>query len=539
MVFTSEEKAILNVFFTNTDKDIFAVRPWMPEQEIAILFARYSRNPKDLRRTFLDELYVKSDVLQKVCDVVTTHPELLQVDHPKTRSFFKKFLQDFGHNSVAELGTGHIAVEGVSNIVTKILERRLVSPLEKSTRYVWFDQNSLFMEPTIMKSSHATRYQTAVSGLMSTYQTLIDPMIAFLHAKHKDDPAIARQLAAGKKPKILFRPQACDVLRYLLPGATQTNVGITGHARALDTLIVNMLSQPLQESRDVARDMHDELKLVLPYLIAYSSAHFDQGIDNGYFAQTPELLNDLAKEIIGVAEDIPQVDPVELVYHDPDGEDKVIAAMLYDLRDMHLPKSELLRRVKAMSETDKDRLVDTFFQHRVQPNLFNPDSEFAHQPLRALEDAIVDFDVLMDYGAYRDLQRHRAGTYRVQRLTTLHGYDVPEQIIDAGFEQIYREVIEQAADAHNIIHADLPEEAQYVVPFAFKVRYNMRMNLRSAFYMVELRTKPGGHISYRKIAKDMADHITQVYPRIGKQFHMILDGLDEGSISRVDAKSKE
>ena len=129
--------------------------------------------------------------------------------------------------------------------------------------------------------------------------------------------------------------------------------------------------------------------------------------------------------------------------------------------------------------------------------------------------------MLVDYGAYRDIQRHRIMNQTPQLLTTNHSYDIPEEFEQAGVKSVYTTAMDLAKRAFDAISKDNPLEAQYVVPLGYKMRLLMTMNMREAFHFCELRSKKQGHISYRRVAQQMADEINSRYPEIGK--HMRID----------------
>ncbi|MGI8515129.1 MAG: FAD-dependent thymidylate synthase, partial [Acidimicrobiia bacterium] len=134
-----------------------------------------------------------------------------------------------------------------------------------------------------------------------------------------------------------------------------------------------------------------------------------------------------------------------------------------------------------------------------------------HKPGRALERIVYRFDVVCDFGAFRDLQRHRLMTIEWQRLGTRLGYQCPPELEDAGVAPDFRRVMEQAGEFHQkALSAVGPDGAQYVVPFAFQIRFVVEMNARQAFHLIELRSQPAGHPSYRQVVLEMHRRIDEV-----------------------------
>ena len=138
------------------------------------------------------------------------------------------------------------------------------------------------------------------------------------------------------------------------------------------------------------------------------------------------------------------------------------------------------------------------------------------KPGRAFENVYYTFDILGNLGLYRDLHRHRILTQERQDFTTVHGYDTPQEIEEAGFKSEFDQCMVKAADFYEKIYRDLPSEAQYLVPFAYKIRWYIKMNLREAVHMCELRTMPQGHPNYRFICQEMWRKIAEVHPALAE-----------------------
>jgi len=134
-----------------------------------------------------------------------------------------------------------------------------------------------------------------------------------------------------------------------------------------------------------------------------------------------------------------------------------------------------------------------------------------HKPGRAFERTRYRFDVLADYGAFRDLQRHRLLTIEWQPLSTRHGYVEPAAIEEAGALDDFREVMDRSAALHErLVSAGFGDVAPYAVAMAYRVRFYMDMNAREAMHVIELRTAPQGHPSYRRICQQMHRAIAEV-----------------------------
>jgi thymidylate synthase ThyX len=198
-------------------------------------------------------------------------------------------------------------------------------------------------------------------------------------------------------------------------------------------------------------------------------------------------------------------EPVTLVDYDAPAEEKIIAAILY--ANARHPLEQLLQIAATMSADQRRQILAEHFAKRRHRR---------DKLSRAFENVYYTFDILGNLGLYRDLQRHRILTQERQDFTTVHGYDTPPEIAEAGFKNEFDDCMKRAADLYERIYTDLPAESQYVVPFAYKIRWYMKMNLREALHMVELRTMPQGHPDYRFICQEMWRKIQEVHPALAE-----------------------
>ena len=520
--FTAAEEKSLTPFFTNLSESVFGLK--LPQEVAGALFSRYSRSTKSLRRTFLDEFLgdpelALGDLLGGTAPVSDQSAAL-----KKARAFYDRVLVGYGDDSVAQLGAAHIACERISNVAVKILEdaRIGIAPLEKSTRYVRFDQKdengeyAFYREPRIMASPHAAAYLEAMNLLFETYSRQMDPMIEYvrkslpIEAIDVRDPQTGRALSyqeAHRDEKLkkwaetayrsTVRAQACDVLRGYLPAATLTNAGFFGVGQAFEYLLTKLYSHGLTEPKDLAAAIHRELNALIPSFV--KRARFSK-----YLAGTYDGVRSLAGKVIK-RRSVRPTRPVTLVDYDRQAEEKVVAAILYS-HSRH-PLDELRKLVGKMRSNQRKRVLDEYLQRR---------SSRRDKPGRALEQVYYTFDICGNLGLYRDLHRHRVLTQERQDFTTAHGYDTPLEIEEAGFKSDFDRCMKKAAEVYEKIYRDLPYEAQYVVPFAYKIRWYMKMNLREAVHVGELRTMPQGHPDYRFIVQEMWREIQEVHPALAE-----------------------
>ncbi len=481
--FTPEERAALGPYFTDLDGSVFALTN-LPDTVKGALFARYSRSAKSLRRLFLDEFVGELNALP------TAAPE---VGVERAERLYARVFTEYGDDSVAQLGGAHLACEGVSNVVTKVLEwGRLMSYLEQSTRYIPYlsrpGDRWRYLVPTEL-TSHPLRqtYVEVLDSAFETYARWLEPLEDYFRTRHP--PAGSD---SDRVYRAAIRAKALDVLRGLLPAATQSNVGIYGSGQAYEALLLRMRTHPLAEARECASRMLVELRKVIPAFLTRVDKPDRGGRWSDYLAGTRRTMGTLADELLaGVeAEERPEV---TLTDHDPEGEVKVVAAALYGVS--HLPDDQLLKLVRQMGTEERIGVLKTYVGHRTNRR---------HKPGRAFERARYRFDVLTDYGAFRDLQRHRLLTIEWQTLTPRHGYSEPEAIADVGAGNDWHAVMDGSARLYRaLVDGGLPEVAGYAVNMAHRVRFYMDLNAREAMHLLELRSAPQGHASYRRVSQTM------------------------------------
>ncbi|MGH2684605.1 MAG: FAD-dependent thymidylate synthase, partial [Actinomycetota bacterium] len=482
--FTPDEQQILRRYFTNLDRPVFALVN-LPEVVKGALFARYSRSAKSLRRLFLDEFVGELDI--EGDQTIDATVGLRRAEELYDRVFF-----EYGDDSVAQLGGVHLACEQASNLLTKILEwGRLMAYLEQSTRYIPYDTRlggryRYYRDPDLLSSPLGTRYVGDMDRLFDTYAGLVPELCEWFKGAYPKDPSdsdfVYRQA---------IRAKAFDAVRGVLPAASLSNVGIYGTGQGYEALLLRMRAHPLPEARHYADLMLAELRKVIPSFLKRVDLA-DRGVAwSDYLAETREAMEEVAGKLFA-GDEADAAPEVQLVDFDPDGEDKVIAAMLYP--HVNLPESQVDARVRSMSADDRMAVVRAYVGDR---------SNRRHKPGRALERIAYRFDILSDYGAFRDLQRHRMLTIEWQQLSPDHGYVMPAAVESAGCGGRFAEAMERSAGLHDALAPRFPQQAPYAVALAYRLRYSMQLNAREATHMLELRTGPQGHPSYRRVCQEM------------------------------------
>lgn len=488
--FTDEEESILRRFFTNTDRPVFALVN-LPEVVKGALFARYSRTDKSLRRVFLDEFYSEPDVgIQAIAEtsaVGTGAP-----DTRRAERLYNRVFGDYGDDSVAQLGGAHIACEQASNILTKVLEwGRLAAYLEQSTRYIYYDRKlgdryRYTVPPEVMGSDLEGRYRNEMDRQFDTYSAIVRRLTDYFAARFPR--------AEGDSMRVwrsTIRAKACDTARGLLPAATLSNVGIFGTGQAYESLLLRMRASQLAEARDYSDLLLEELRVVIPAFVRRVDVPNRGGAWSEYLRQTADSMEGIARELQDIApKEVPEV---ELTDWDPDAETKLAAAALYAFTN--LPDGQLQELARNMPYEEKARVIRTYAGERRNRR---------HKPGRGAERTSYRFDILSDFGSFRDLQRHRMLTLEWQSLGVSHGYSTPPDIDEAGESAEWHAAMDRMADLHSrLLSACGSGVAQYAVPFAHRLRYVMQMNAREAFHLIELRTTPQGHPDYRRVCQEM------------------------------------
>jgi len=488
--FTPAERARLAPYFTNLDGHVFALTN-LPETVKGALFARYSRSAKSLRRLFLDEF----DDAERA-DAGTLRPDgggaATEKAVARADKLYTKVFNEYGDDSVAQLGGAHIACEYVSNVLTKVLEwGRLMAYLEQSTRYVPYTDTlhgrwRYHIPDEIGPGPLRERYERTMDAAFATYARLIPPLQAYFERRY---PRAAADSEAVHRAAI--RAKALDTLRGLLPAATQSNVGLFGSGQAFEALLLRMRAHPLAEARTCADQMLVELRKVIPAFLTRVDQPARGGVWSRYLAATRDELERIAATLDAGPEPLPA--EVTLTDFDPDGEIKVVAAALYPAST--LSDGRLLEVVRRMTPAKRAEVLAACSGERENRR---------HRPGRAFERTCYRFDIVTDYGAFRDLQRHRLLTLDWQALSPRHGYAEPEAIAECGAADDWARVMGDSRELHDaMVSAGLQPVAPYAVAMAYRVRFYMEMNAREAMHLIELRTAPQGHPAYRRVCQEM------------------------------------
>jgi thymidylate synthase ThyX len=510
--FSEAERAALAPYFSNLNRPTFALLN-MPETVKGALFARYSRYPGTLRRLFLEEF--ASDV-----SPVSVSGE----EGDRAAALYERIFLGYGDDSVAQLGGAHIATEFVSNVLTKLLQRpRLGAYLEQSTRYIAYD--------TPMEGTDAFRYYrdaelgpeyaTAMDSLFGTYSRLLPRVIAwaadaFPRAEGEAEAAHLRALKA----------KALDLLRGLLPAATLSHMGIYATGQTYEQLILHLLAHPLPEARRTGEAILAELKHVIPSFLTRIERP-ERGGEWVSYLQERRAAGDRWAARLGMDETEEPGSSVRLLHVDGD-ETSLLSALVFEHADAD--ETAIRASVERLSADERAAMLS---------DLIGPRHNRRHRPGRGFEALRYRFEIVADYGAFRDLQRHRMLTVQWQSLTPTLGAGVPGQLIDAGVGDEYRAALERSgAEYARLVDAGLGQAAPYALCLGYRIRFILDLNAREAMQLIELRSGREGHPSYRAVAHEMHAQIAAVHPAVAAAMNHV-DTETEPRLERILAEMRQ
>ncbi len=525
--FTEQESEILLRFFTNVDEPVFALIN-LPEVVKGALFARYSRTHKSLRRLFLDEFYNQPEIgIRAILEAPSAWGAELDVN--RAERLYERVFGEYGDDSVAQLGGAHVACEQASNILTKVLEwGRLAAYLEQSTRYIYYDRKlgggyRYLTPPEIRGSSLEGEYRAEMDRQFHAYSALVRRLTEYFGKRFPQSPVDSDLIWRST-----IRAKACDTARGLLPAATLSNLGIYGNGQAYEALLLRMRASPLQEVRDYSSMLLAELRKVIPAFMRRVDLPDRGGKWTDYLRGAAVSMADIAEKLPELSGTPVKTPEVALTDWDSEAETKVAAAALYS--STGLSDGQLMQVAERMTPEERALVIRSYVGERRNRR---------HKPGRGMERVSYRFDVLSDFGSFRDLQRHRMLTIEWQPLGVSHGYSTPPDVVDLGEEDTWNDAMARMAQLHDrTLSLHGTEVAQYTVPFGYRLRYVMQLNAREAFHMLELRTTKQGHPDYRRICQEMHRLIRDVAGH-----RVIADAMsyvdhDSYELERLDAERR-
>ena len=510
--FTPEEEARLTAHFTNLDKPVFGLVN-LPETVKGALFARYSRYRGTLRRLFLEEF----------ADSVPEIEAYEGREGQRAKDLYERIFLGYGDDSVAQLGGAHVACEWTSNLLTKILQRpRLAAYLEQSTRYLAYDEPvEGFGYRYYRDERFGPKYVAAMDSLFDAYresQRVVGEWVREQFPRGSEETEAAYKRATFAK--------TLDLVRGLLPAASLSHVGIYASGQTYEQLVLHLLSHPLGEARTYGEMMLAELQKMIPSFVARVPREDRGGRWIAFLDERCRRAGAVAKRLgfdASRREDAPSVRLLSV----EGTEDDVLASLLFEAAGAS--EQELRATIADLSIAEKSKALAELVGGRENRR---------HRPGRGLEAARYRFEIVSDYGAFRDLQRHRMLTCQWQRLTPDLGAEVPDEIDEAGFGDAFRSALETSRLAFERLRGEgLVEEAPYALCLAYRIRYVLDLNAREAMQLIELRSGREGHPSYRAVAHEMHRQIAAVHPAIASAMNFV-DVSSEPRLERLLAEMR-
>ncbi len=508
--FTNPERELLRAHFTNLDGPVFGLVN-LPETVKGAMFARYSRYSGSLRRMFLDEF---------ADDVRGSARPLDGEEGSRAAGLYERVFVGYGDDSIAQVGGGHLACEYASNILTKLLQRgRLAAYLEQSTRYIPYDQPTDPSDPTSWRywrdDELGPPYQATLDEIFAIYSRSLALVTAWA----------AERWPRGDEPEGAWRgsirAKALDLLRGLLPAATLSHVGIFASGQAYEQLVLRLLAHPLPEARAYGEMILAELKLMIPSFVSRVERPDRGGEWIDYLQARRETTERWVSRLGLDRRPLGDAPSVELIGVDGSERDLLVAS-LYE--SAALGQAELDQRVGEFDEAERARVIADLAGERTNRR---------HRPGRGWEAVRYRFEIVSDYGAFRDLQRHRLLTCQWQRLSPDLGAGVPAEVHQAGVGDDYQRALELSrSEYERLREAGNLDAAPYALCLGYRIRYILELNAREAMHVCELRSGREGHPGYRAVAQAMHEQIGTVHPAIATAMNHV-DRSTEPRLERI------
>jgi thymidylate synthase ThyX len=509
--FTPEERELLAPHFTNLDRPVFALVN-LPETVKGALFARYSRYSGTVRRLFLDEF---------AGDVPSGERPFDGSEGERAAKLYENVFLGYGDDSIAQVGGAHIACEWVSNVLTKLLQRgRLAAYLEQSTRYIPYDK------PFPEDAGGGYRYYRD-QDLGPEFATAMDELFSIYSRSLREvETWAAERWPRGDEPEKAWqrsiRAKALDLLRGLLPAATLSHVGIFATGQAYEQLLLRLMASPLPEAREFGTMILRELQQVMPSFVARVERPDRGGEWISYLQARREATESWVARLGLDRREGDEGGPAVELLHVDGTEDDLLASCLFEAASV--PETDIQARVDVLDHEERAQLLAAMVGERANRR---------HRPGRGFEAIRYRFEIVSDYGAFRDLQRHRMLTCQWQRLGPDLGAEVPEGVYGAKLGDEFERALEIShAEYERLSAAGLSEAAPYALCLAYRIRYVLDLNAREAMHLIELRSGREGHPAYRAVAQAMYERIAALHPAVAGAMTYV-DESQEPRLERI------
>lgn len=453
-------------------------------------------NKKDSKRKF-DEVTPeeKEAVYEKYAANLPDYPPLYNLFDNRAREFLGEFAVKHGHNSIKEGAFVSYVVEGVTIVTAKALENDpLFHGQELSTRYKSFAKQKVPLPPALAESIIADELQKYFEWSLQNYLHESKIMNEYQQKTFSKPDDISPQ---GWKQ--VLNAATFDNARYLLNAGITTQLGIVEDARTLERKLRNMLVFPFGETRDVAREIIEKARTELPTLITHVEP-------NRYLKETEFVLTILQDLILGRGTRTVPASRVQLMHCTEDLENKLVANVLYGEGRHDHSWQNVYDKVKTLTTEKKRQVLEQVFDRLGKHD----------EPVRSLRGARIAFELYPDYGAWRDIHRHRRCNQTFPMPTCDFGYDTPWLVKEAGLEAHYMEHMEKTAEMFEKARKISPEEAVIVPALGFRVKQTFDSDIDEWVYVWRLRTTEHGHFSYRQIFIEAFEQVKQHIPLLAE-----------------------
>lgn len=503
---TDAGRTYLADVLTDPIGSIYGFNDTLSPVTVATAMARLCRRSDDLRITLLEEFTEKN------------------VDND---SFTRRAILAYGDDSVHQMMGLHLVVEGASNLLTKRLEwGRLGAYTEQSTRYLYFDRKDKsghyrYYVPKSFDDSTKAIYRESLDKIFDNYSVIVKRLTDYVREKTS-----VPKLEQDEAWENATRAQACDAARAVLPVATKSAVGMFASAQSIEDLIIRLQSDELPEAKSTGAKLLEQVREIAPAFFDRTDQPERGGADIAYRADTAGAVKKLSAQYLPTSHSLDSQNSVDLVDVWPRNELLLVPDMLYEHSNMTL--REIREMVESWPYDKKAKAFQTYMGERLSRR---------QRPGRALEIAHYTWDIVCDYGIFRELQRHRmVDDLERQYLTPRYGYDVPELVESAGLDDLFEECFDISLRLHSMIQqAGHPVEAQYATLLGHKMRWKVMYNAREAFHIHELRTSPQAHPEARKLVQLMHDKLAEVHPLMAGAMRFV-DTSEDPELTRLAAE---
>lgn len=527
MNYTTSQEVFLRHFFTNTDSDVYCATDAMPMALWAFLEGGYSRSQASMRDRFLqifEEMREKDESnpsIEEMADAVAAS-RLPQLDGAlnKAAAFMSKWAVEYGHNSLKDSSVDRFAIEGVSQRAAKLLEHSQLGAFqEKSTRYLDFGKDDLVFPQGLLDSSWGEESKWQGRQMMVAYREFLERLKA-----HFEKALPRKEFKTEAAWRRTAHARAFDVARYMLPCSVRTSLGATLPSRETERHISALLASPHDEIRQIASLMRDEATKLNPGLLRHVQP-------NTYLERTlGPMVEAVGSLSFGDPVDAGET-TVELAWISPELELTALSCAVAATERVPMGVSRIREAVRKAGPEAMARLARAALEPR------GPHDEWPKE----FAVGQIGFDMVLDFGAWRDLQRHRVGLQLRARPTSRLGYSIPEELSAPALSDAldhYRRSMDRATEFHARLFRERPFDADYVACLGHHCAWTAAMDLRQWAYLVELRSGASGHTSYRRIAHQMARLVMPHVPNLSPYLRVDWSGETDRRVAEERTQAK-